>query len=121
MRKRIIKTVDDAAKAIAELQPEGFTVYFEFTRGFSRDGGHTSELREFHVFGWKTAVSGSHKDYPRITAHTPADIVRKFLSEFLPATRPAPPPKIRGHVNGKQVPRLGFDPMPAFDPTEARS
>ena len=113
MRKRVVKTVDDAARAIAELQPDGFTIYFEFARGLTRDGaGRTSELIEYHVWGWKDG--GASRDWPRLTAHSPADIVRKFIAEFLPLARPKPPPPIRGHVNGRRQPRLEYEPMQPF-------
>ena len=118
MGKRVVKTVDDAMRAIAELQPEGFTVYFEVDRSFSRSGGRTSESIDFRVWGWREG--GSHKDMPQIRAHSPADIVRKFIAEFLPATRPkaeTPPGPIRGHLNGRQPLRLTHEPQP-FRPGE---
>lgn len=109
--RRTIKTVDDAQRALVDLTPDGLTVALDYHYSWSREDGHTFIVTEFRAHVYRSARHSDLREFGTIKAHSPVELVRKFIETILPLIAPKPPAPPRRGIPGKTVPRLTYQPV----------
>jgi len=107
--RRVIKTIDDAQRALVDLTPDGYSLSFDFHFSWSRERGQTFTHVEYRAAVYARGIGHLVAE---VHAHGPFEIVRLFLDKVLPAIRARETPgPIRGRVAGSRQKRLTHDPL----------